>query len=324
MKASELPIVSLGGQSTPVTRLMINGKSRRHVVELKREDLGPFGSIKGRVAVALVQDAVTRRPDVTHIVESTSGNLGHALARICRMVGLKFTAVLDPHTPPRLVESIERAGGSTVVVHTADNHGNYLGERVRVARAIADAETTCLWTDQYSNPANPRAHMAGLAPEIFKTSAGPVAAVVVAVSTGGTARGIYDYICAHSPHTRLVAVDVVGSRAMGAPAGPRLVTGIGASQQSLFLTEDLRIERDWIGESSAIREMFRLETDTGLSLGVSSGAVLNAASRWLDSHSQTDGRVVCIAADRGGTYAHLRDTTAELVETPQLYQLQEA
>ncbi|MFD8419552.1 pyridoxal-phosphate dependent enzyme [Streptomyces sp. NPDC059668] len=293
-----------GSAATPLTTISIETGAHRLLIDIKREDMGEFGSIKGRVAAALVADGLQKNPGARHFVESSSGNLAVAMARICSGMGLRFTAVVDPRTPKALVSEILGSGGAIEMVDCIDSEGNYLSERIRLASKIG-ADQGAWWPNQYENFTNPLTHFTTLAPEVFEPARGPVAAVFVAVSTGGTARGIYDYSRIHSPRTRVVAVDVEGSRALGAEAGPRMVTGIGSTRESTFLRGLTGIERVWVTEEEAVSEMVQFNLDAGIALGVSAGALLRAAINQSFELSGTGGRIVCVAADGGTPYTEL-------------------
>ena len=159
-----------------------------------------------------------------------------------------------------------------------------------------------LWTNQYSNAANPEAHYSGTAPEIFRQMEYRVDAVFVAVSTGGTLAGIGQYFREASPDTRIIAVDAIGSVALGGLTRVRKLTGMGSSRRSEFVTAGLYDELIYVGDSEAFAFCRAVDASTGIKVGGSSGACLAACARYLQSHRKTE-RAVCICADRGENYA---------------------
>jgi 2,3-diaminopropionate biosynthesis protein SbnA len=283
-------------------RLAVGGAVR--TIHLKLEGENPGGSLKDRTAAALVDDLEARGAlgPGSILVESTSGNLGVALARLARARGYGFVAVVDPKTTPENVERMRRYGARVELVQRPDAAGGYVGSRIERVRALCGESDRFAWPNQYENPANPRAHEEGTAVEVLRQMDGRVDALLAAVSTGGSLAGIARRLRAESPQTRIVAVDAAGSVALGGSPGPRLLTGIGASRRSAFLTADLYDELVRVGDLDAFACCHALLHGAGLSVGGSSGAVLAAAGRWLEANADAE-RVVAICADRGERYA---------------------
>lgn len=288
---------------TPLVPIRLVVRGRPRTLHLKLEGAGPGGSLKDRTAASMVQELEARgalRPDSV-IVESTSGNLGVALARLARERGCRFVAVVDPKTTPENLVRMRRLGAGLERVERRDEEGGYLLTRIERVHALCRESSRFVWPNQYENPANPRAHELGTAVEILRQMDGQVDGVVAAVSTGGTLAGLGRRFRRESPRTRLVAVDVAGSVALGGRPGPRLLTGIGASRRSTFLTADLFDDRLRVRDAHAVAFCRELRRRTGLSVGGSSGAVLAAAGRWLAANPAAE-RVVAVCADRGEWY----------------------
>jgi cysteine synthase len=157
-----------------------------------------------------------------------------------------------------------------------------------------------MWLDQYRNPANPAAHRDSTGPEIFDQLGGAPGTLFVGVSTGGTARGLSDFFEPYA--ATVVAVDVIGSAALGGRPASRTLTGIGSSRESTFLAGCPRIARRLVAESEATRTCRAVWAETGLMLGGSSGAVLAACARALASEAVQD-PIVCVCPDGGPPYA---------------------
>lgn len=187
-------------------------------------------------------------------------------------------------------------------MQTSDEAGGYLLSRLARVRELCASSDRLVWPNQYANLANPRAHEEGTGPEILGQMEGELDAVFVPVSTGGTLAGIGRFLRRESPATRIVAVDAAGSVALGGRPGPRLLTGIGASRRSSFLTRDLYDERSLVGDAAAFAFCRALAAATGVRAGGSSGAVLAACARNLAAHPELE-HVVCLCADRGESYA---------------------
>ena len=271
---------------------------RVDTIHLKLEAFNRFGSIKARTAAGLI-DALEAKdllwPGI-RIVESTSGNLGVALAGIAAERGYRFTAVVDPRTPPALLEGMAALGAEVDLVTEPDGAGGYLISRINRVRALTTGRPDRVWPNQYANPANPRAHELGTGPELARQAGGAMDAVFVAVSTGGTLAGIGRYLRAHHPRCRVIGVDVPGSVVFGGPPGPRLLTGIGSSVRSRFLEPWMYDGHLEIEPGEALAACRRLAGQTGIEVGGSSGAVLAACLRYLRAHPEIR-HPVCLCPD---------------------------
>jgi 2,3-diaminopropionate biosynthesis protein SbnA len=297
----EPPVVVTG---TPIAWIAMTIDGRPRTVGLKLEGANPSGSVKDRTAAALIKDLDRRR--LLHresiIVESTSGNLGVALATIARRRGLRFQAIVDPKITPENLARLLALGTHVECVTQPDDGGGYLLSRLRRVHGLCASSDRFVWPDQYTNPANPWAHEHGTGPELLAQSAGELDAVLVPVSTGGTLAGIARCLRREAPATRLVAVDVRGSVALGGQPAPRLLTGIGASRSSAFLSAAMFDERIFVADAEAFAFCRALVAATGIWIGGSSGATLAASVRLLTAQSGLE-RIVCVCPDRGERYA---------------------
>jgi 2,3-diaminopropionate biosynthesis protein SbnA len=282
--------------------LLIGVKSRN--VYLKLEGDNPGGSIKDRTAHSLLRglEKTGQLSTGVRLVESSSGNLAIGLAMLSRDRGHRFTAVVDPKVTAENMRRLHDLGAETTMVETPDETGGYLLTRLARIREMLAEDPGLLWTNQYSNAANPEAHYSGTAPEIFRQMEHRVDAVFVAVSTGGTLAGIGRYFREASPDTRIIAVDARGSVALGGSPGVRILTGIGSSRRSEFVTPGLYDELIYVGDREAFAFCRALDAATGIKVGGSSGACMAACALYLQSHRKTE-RAVCICADRGEHYA---------------------
>jgi|SRR6185437_13055171 len=280
--------------------LQVNSKWRR--VSLKLESYNPAGSIKYRTAQGLVEDlerAGRLRPGIT-LIESTSGNLGVALALLSSEYGYRFTAVTDPKTDPTVLDRIRNLGAQVICVNEPDTAGGYLLTRLAAVRDFLAARPEAIWPNQYENPSNPNVHYRQTAPEIHRQCP-EIDAVFVAASTGGTLAGVGRYLKAADPSVRIVGVDMHGSAVFGLPAGQRLVTGIGSSRPSSFLRPDHRDDVVLVDDLAAIATCHRLRDELGLGLGGSSGAAIAACARYLAANEDLV-RAVCICPDSASNY----------------------
>lgn len=296
--------VDVGG--TPLADLVATdrrtGTSAR--IGVKLEFLNRTGSVKDRTAVGLLQAAHRRSPlragDV--VVESTSGNLGIAMASILVPLGCGFIAVIDPNIPPGARRELIRLGAEIHHVTAPDANGGYLINRLRAVEDLCAANPRYRWTNQYGDPANSEIHFLTTGPELLG-QAPDLDTVYVAVSTGGTLAGISAYLRAEQPAARIVAVDAEGSIALGGVPGQRLLSGIGASRASAFLTEHAYDAVVRVADAPSFAMSRALHTQTGVALGGSSGSVLYACVAQTTRTDRPARRPVCLAADGGRHYA---------------------
>src|SRR5579885_3432801 len=253
--------------NTPIEPIYLVIDGRVRAVYLKLEGANPAGSVKDRTGFALVQHLENR--SLLHkgsvVVESTSGNLGVALAFICRAKGYSFLAVVDPKTTRENLDRMQALGAMIDLVDHPDANGGYLLSRLERVQELLQLSDNYAWTDQYSNSANPYIHYATTGPEIYRQLDGKVDAVFAAVSTGGT------------------------------------LAGIGSSRRSSFITGDVYDTYLLVGDEEAFAFCHALYSATGIKVGGSSGAVLAACARYLQDHPELE-RVVCLCADSGENY----------------------
>ncbi len=293
----------VGQISTPVQRISMSISGRWRNAYLKLEGANPGGSIKHRTALSLLQglEGSGRLAAGGRLVESSSGNLAIGLAMLARERGYQFNAVVDPKVTAENLRRLHGLGAATTVVETPDTSGGYLLSRLARVREMLAADPGLLWTNQYSNAANPRAHYLGTAPELFEQMERKVDAVFVAVSTGGTLAGIARYFREASPDTRIIAVDARGSVALGGAPAQRKLNGIGSSRRSEFVDSRLFDELIYVDDAAAFACCRALDFHTGLKVGGSSGACVAACARYLSEQNSVE-RAVCICPDRGEHY----------------------
>jgi cysteine synthase len=238
------------------------------------------------------------------VVESTSGNLGIALARLLIPLGCRLIAVVDPKTPEATRAALAAGGVELRCVTEPGGFGGYLLTRLRTVRELCEANPGYRWPDQYSNPANPFIHQQTTGPEIVAQGGDALDAVYVAVSTGGTLAGIGAHLRSLGKPVRLVAVDLESSQATGparAHSGRRLIPGIGASRPSSFLREGSYDHGVIVSDADAIAVCHIFQADTGVRLGGSTGWVLYACVRDL-AGPRPPNLPLCLCADDGERY----------------------
>jgi N-(2-amino-2-carboxyethyl)-L-glutamate synthase len=293
-RRTSLPI---GG--TPIIELALSVNGIKRLLKLKLESYNPCGSLKDRIAVALIDNVADRVDPKVGIIESTSGNLGVAMAAVCNERGIHFNAVVDPRASSLLIERMRRLGAQIKIIEEPDSLGGYLVNRIRYVRARLETSPGLVWTNQYESNANPDAHFQSTAPELWQQLACP-ATVLVPVSTGGTLAGIARFARTRNVAWRLIGVDVTGSAALGRSPGERLLSGIGASQRSNFL-DPAEVEAVHVHPAEAVSACLWLSGRAGVDVGGSSGAAVAAALRVLRDDSELDD-IVCICPDGGDRY----------------------
>jgi N-(2-amino-2-carboxyethyl)-L-glutamate synthase len=291
-------------QETPIVDIALKIGSRWRKVGLKLESHNPSGSIKYRTAHGLIKtlEASGQLAPGKQLVESTSGNLGVALAFLSQARGYRFTAITDPKADPVMLEKIRSMGAVVISVTEPDEAGGYLLSRLAMIRHLLAEDRALIWPNQYENPANPEIHYRETAPEICRQRPG-LDAIFIAASTGGTLAGVGRYLRSVSSSANVVGVDIQGSRVFGYSGGNRLITGIGSSRPSLFLRasdyDDVVIVRD----REAVITCHYLQDNLGIGLGGSAGAVVAACARYLKTHPEIT-QPVCICADGKANYVN--------------------
>lgn len=291
-------------QETPVVDIALKIGSRWRKVGLKLEAHNPSGSIKYRTACGLITEleASGRLAPGVPLVESTSGNLGVALAFLSQARGYRFTAVTDPKTDPAILEHMRSMGAVVISVTEPDEAGGYLLSRLAMVRRMLAEDQAWVWPNQYENPANPQIHFSATAPEVCRQRPG-LDAVFIAASTGGTLAGVGRYLKSASPSVRVVGVDIRGSRVFGHPSGKRLITGIGSSRPSLFLRPGDYDDVVIVDDQEAITACHSLQDNLGIGLGGSAGAVVAACARYLKEHPEI-AQPVCVCPDGRVNYVN--------------------
>ncbi|RZT88654.1 cysteine synthase A [Pseudonocardia sediminis] len=268
---------------------------------LKHEGFNFAGSIKLKPAQEMVDSAEERgllSPGST-IVESSSGNLGVALAVVAAGRGYRFVCVTDVRCNEVMRRQMSALGAEVHVVRDPDPVTGLVGARTRRVRELCRSEGY-LWLNQYDNPANRAAHERTTGPEIAKYWP-DLEVLVVGVGTSGTAMGCAAYFRETRPETRIVAVDAVGSSLFGGPASPRFIPGLGNAIRPAILDESLVDDVVLVPEAETVRMCRRL-AGAGFLLGGSSGTVVSGALRWAREHGWPDRTAVAVAPDTGVPY----------------------
>jgi cystathionine beta-synthase len=287
---------------TPLVRLRRLSEGLSVPVYVKVESGNPGGSVKDRVAVAMITDAERRgllRPGGT-IIEATAGNTGVGLAMVAAVRGYRCIFVMPDKMSHEKISLLKGYGAEVVVTPTSvppDSPESYNGVADRLTREIPGA-----WRpNQFANMSNPEVHYRTTGPEIWQQTDGRVTVFVAGVGTGGTITGVGRYLKEQNPDVKIVGADPEGSVLSGGNGKPWKVEGIG--EDYVPKTFNSQLVDEWVrisdGEAFHIaREMSRRE---GLLMGGSTGTSVAAALRYARRLSG-DQVVVALGADTGRNY----------------------
>ena len=300
VKQSSLELI--GG--TPI--LQLNNYSKKAGIKdvkilAKLEYLNPAGSVKDRVALAMIEDAEEKgllKPGAT-IIEPTSGNTGIGLAAVAAAKG--YHAILTlPDTMSVERRNLLKAYGAEIVLTEGAK-----GMKGAIAKAeeLQKATPGSIIPGQFINPANPAIHKKTTGPEIWKQTDGKVDIFVAGVGTGGTVTGVGEYLKEQNPNVKIVAVEPASSPVLSkGEAGPHKIQGIGAGFVPDVLNTKVYDEIIPVENDDAFEEGRAFAQSEGILVGISSGAALKAA-RVLSERPENKGKtIVVLLPDSGDRY----------------------
>ena len=295
---------------TPLVRLNVVTAGARTPVYAKCEFMGPGGSVKDRIGLAMIEaaeEAGRLRPGGT-IVEATSGNTGLALAMAASLKGYRCIFTMPDKMSTEKVKLLRAFGAQVIITPTAvppDHPDHYLQR----ARSIAAETPGAVMADQFYNPANPEAHFRTTGPEIWEQTGGRVSHFVASAGTGGTITGVGRYLKQQNPRVRVIGVDPEGS--MIAPffnTGERIeghpykVEGVGNDKIPGTLDLDVVDEYRTCSDGEAFRMGRRLTREEGLFVGGSSGLLVHAAVAVAHELDDPEAYVVTLLPSWGERY----------------------
>jgi len=278
--------------NTPLIRL------RRESIFAKAEFLNPGGSVKDRVALAMLEGAERDgklRPD-SIIVEPTSGNTGIGLALVGRLKGYTVRIVMPAGMSEERKKLIRALGAELVL--TPDKEG--LTGAVRAAEEIAEKDPRVFIPQQFENPDNPRCHYNETARELWRQMEGEIDCFVAGVGSGGTLQGVGSFLREHKPGVKIVAVEPKNVAALlGHEPGLHQIQGIGDGFVPAILDVSLVDEVIEVTDEDAIETTRQLGRDYGLLVGISSGANVWGARKMAE---KLPGKIATILPDRAERY----------------------
>ena len=289
--------------NTPLLELQAFGKSEKldATVIAKLEYFNPAGSVKDRIAFAMIDDAERRgaiHPGDT-IIEPTSGNTGVGLAFVSAVKGYKLILTM-PETMSIERRNLVKAYGAEVVL-TPGSAG--MKGAIAKAEELRDSIKGSVILQQFENPANPTMHYNTTGPEILQQTEGDIDIFVAGVGTGGTVSGIGKYLKEHKKGIKIVAVEPESSAVLsGEPAGTHKIQGIGAGFVPKTFSREAVDEIFKVPNDAAILTSRKLAATEGLLVGISSGAAAYAAAELAKKPENKGKKIVALLPDTGERY----------------------
>ena len=286
--------------NTPLVRLRRVASDGGAQVLGKMEALNPGGSVKDRIALAMVEDAEEQgslHPGDT-IVEASSGNTGVSLAMVAAAKGYKLVIFMPENAPSERRRLLARYG---VQVKLTPAHLAMQGASDE-ARSMESSHSHCVSLDTFGSQSVVRAHRDGTAEEILRGTGGAVDAFVAGVGTGGTITGVGERLRKVNPSVLIVAVEPSSSQLLGqGSAGPHAIPGIGADFIPPLLNRSIVDEVVPVADEAAAQMSLRLAREEGLPVGISSGANVVACLAIAERLGQGK-TVVTMLPDTGERY----------------------
>lgn len=300
IKESALELI--GG--TPVLKLNRYAKKagiEKATIIAKLEYLNPAGSVKDRIALAMIEDAEKKGilKEGATIIEPTSGNTGIGLAAVAAAKGYRAILTL-PDTMSVERRNLLKAYGAELVLTEGAK-----GMKGAIAKAneLNEQIEGSVILGQFVNPANPAVHKATTGPEIWEQTGGKVDIFVAGVGTGGTVTGVGEYLKEKNPDVKIVAVEPAASPVLSeGKAGPHKIQGIGAGFVPDVLNTAIYDEIITVENEAAFAEGRAFAVSEGILVGISSGAALKAASELAKRPENAGKTIVALLPDSGDRY----------------------
>ena len=268
---------------------------------VKPEGLNPAGSVKDRVALAMLEDAREKgllQPGAT-IIEPTSGNTGIGLCSAAAVLGYKAVIVMPDSMSVERQRLMKAYGAQVVLTPGAEG----MAGAIRKAEELSARIPSSFIPGQFENPANPAAHYRTTGPEIWEDTDGAVDIFVAGAGTGGTVTGVGEYLKHKNPNVKIAAAEPSRSPLLsGGKAGPHGLQGIGANFIPSILNREILDEVLCVTEQDAYETGRLFGKTEGLLVGISAGAALWAAAQLAKRPENTGKTIVALLPDGGDRY----------------------
>ncbi len=289
--------------STPLVKLsnFMSDKNAQAEVCAKLEYFNPAGSVKDRAALYMIEDAERKGllKEGSVIIEPTSGNTGIGLAAVAASKGYKVVLTM-PDTMSVERRNLLKAYGAEIVL-TEGNKG--MSGAIEKAQELLMKFEGSFMPSQFTNPANPQAHIETTGLEIWEDTEGQVDIFVAGVGTGGTLTGVAQYLKSKNENIKIVAVEPYNSPLLsGGEAGPHGLQGIGANFIPEILDRRIIDEVVTVKEEDAFKTCKDLAHSEGYLVGISSGAALFAGAELASCDENKGKRIVVLLPDTGERY----------------------
>ena len=288
----------IGG--TPLVEISgVEGQKARIAVKLEKSN--PGGSVKDRIALAMIEDAEAKgvlKPGAT-IIEPTSGNTGIGLASVAAARGYRIIIVMPETMSVERRQLMKAYGAELVLTEGAKGMKGAIAKAEELAKEIPGG----FIPSQFTNPANPEAHRKTTAPEIWEDTDGAVDIFVAGVGTGGTITGIGEYLKSKNPNVKIVAVEPKSSPVLSeGVAGAHKIQGIGAGFVPEILNTKVYDEIITVANEDAFETGKLIGRKEGVLVGISSGAAVHAAIELAKRPENAGKNIVVLLPDTGDRY----------------------